>query len=47
LPACGFRAAILADARARFGQDIRAALAWAERLAGSDELVAASLQEFG
>jgi len=40
------RAAILGDARARFGAEIRAALGWAEDLAGRDELVAAALQKF-
>jgi len=40
------RAAILADARARFGAEIRAALGWAGDLARRDELVAATLQKF-
>ena len=40
------RAAILADSRARFGQDISAAIAWLENLAGQSGLVAATMQKF-
>lgn len=40
------RAAILADARARFAREIEAGLGWAGELAGSNELVAAALQKF-
>ncbi len=40
------RAAILADSRARFGQDISAAIAWLENLASQSGLVAATMQKF-
>jgi len=40
------RAAILADARSRFAREIETALAWAEKLAGRDELVRAAMQKF-
>jgi len=42
----GTRKAILADARSRFGREIKSALGWAEEVAGRDALVAASLQKF-
>ena len=40
------RAAIIADARSRFRQDIKGALDWLESLAGQSELVATTLQKF-
>jgi hypothetical protein len=40
------RAAILNDSRSRFGQEIRAGMAWIEHLAGQSELVATTLKKF-
>ena len=40
------RAAILAESRSRFRQDIKASLAWLEHLAGQSDLVGAALNEF-
>lgn len=40
------RAAILADARSAFVNEINAALGWAENLAGRNELVAAAMRKF-
>jgi len=40
------RATILAESRSRFRNEITAAVAWLDRLAGQSELVAASMQKF-